>query len=475
MLNQDVLYLIFFEELQDDRKTLYSCLSVNKTWCEIIVPIIWKDPWKFLKEENEKLLLTIIISHLSDESRNNLSQGVDFLTHQYKKPLFDYISFCRHLNFNEIGRIIDTYILLEERRVSIKNDIINIFINENTRFTHLYIPHRFDNQIHLIPGAEQCFSDLQFLCCKTGTNEKVLVGLTKICKSIKELELSIGVFNNNYGIVKLIENQKRLYNIRFMTRDQYTDETFCINLENSLIKHANTIEYFKITRPLNTNILSSFINLKRLELVGKFKFRNITWNCLNNLFLPYLQSLKASFVPIDDLTNLIENTSGNLIEIKIDRTSHNEINNKRIIQIIYQNCPKLKYLKLLIRNTSSLELEKLLINCKCLNGLYFIISDLVDTFNWDNLFEMLTKLSPTSLFKFKFSYYYKQIDSESLKLFFNNWKGRHPMLLQMISRRNATNIEKYFDLIEKFKAEGIIKKYDYNTWYENAFEDFEWI
>ena len=36
-LNIDVLYLIF-QEFQDDRKTLHSCLLVNKTWCEIIVP-----------------------------------------------------------------------------------------------------------------------------------------------------------------------------------------------------------------------------------------------------------------------------------------------------------------------------------------------------------------------------------------------------------------------------------------------------
>src|SRR6266536_3289067 len=130
-LNIDILYLIFFEELQDDKKTLYSCLLVNKTWSEIIIPILWKDPWK---DGNEKLLFNVIISYLSNESRNNLIQGIDFLTnHPYQKPLFDYIIFCRHLNFIEIERIIDMYIHLEEQRFSIKNDIINSFINEKTR------------------------------------------------------------------------------------------------------------------------------------------------------------------------------------------------------------------------------------------------------------------------------------------------------------------------------------------------------
>src|SRR6266498_3169091 len=105
-LNRDVLYLIL-KELQNDEKTLCSCLTVNKTWCEIIIPILWRDPWKYLK--GEKLLLNLIISHLSDESKNNLIiQGVDFSTNFYQRPLFDYISFCRHLNLNNLNKMINT-------------------------------------------------------------------------------------------------------------------------------------------------------------------------------------------------------------------------------------------------------------------------------------------------------------------------------------------------------------------------------
>src|SRR5438046_1302425 len=55
----DVLYLIL-QELQDDKITLHSCLLVNKTWCEMVIPILWKNPWKNLKRENEKLLLNVI-------------------------------------------------------------------------------------------------------------------------------------------------------------------------------------------------------------------------------------------------------------------------------------------------------------------------------------------------------------------------------------------------------------------------------
>src|SRR2546421_12555375 len=109
MLNRDILYLIF-EELQNDndsRKALHSCLSVNKIWDEINISILWKNPWKYLKMGKEKLLINVIISHLSDESRDNLISYTNPLTHSYQRPLFDYISFCRHLDLNMIQMIIN--------------------------------------------------------------------------------------------------------------------------------------------------------------------------------------------------------------------------------------------------------------------------------------------------------------------------------------------------------------------------------
>ena len=42
---------------------------------------------------------------------------------------------------------------------------------------------------------------------------------------------------------------------------------------------------------------------------------------------------------------------------------------KRHIRAIYQNCPNLKYLKLIFENTDFSELKELLINCRYLNGL----------------------------------------------------------------------------------------------------------
>ena len=84
-------------------------------------------------------------------------------------------------------------------------------------------------------------------------------------------------------------------------------------------------------------------------------------------------------------------------------------------------------------------------------------------------------LNQYCLFKLKFSFnMYQKPSSESLRLLFESWKGRHPMLLQTISRDPFTSAYDYFGLIEKYKVEGIIKNYD-NGFRGRNFEDFEWI
>ncbi|CAG8645189.1 16933_t:CDS:2 [Rhizophagus irregularis] len=396
-LNKDILYLIF-EELQDDIKTLYSSLSVNKTWCELIVPILWRNPWKFLTNRSEILLFNVIISHLSDESKNNLMiQDNDLFKILLQKPLFNYISFCRHLNLNSI-------------------DLIIYFIE-----------------------PKRCFSEIVFLSCNTNrVNGNVLIGLAEICQSIKELELTIEPSNNSYEIIKLIDASKKLINVRLKIIDTVVilctsiyypilnnlydiEESFHIILENSLMRHAHTIQYFKIEAPPATKILSTLINILR---------------------------------------NLIVNTNGSLTKISIDYIFHNKTDNENIIKAINQSCPNLMFLKLVFKIENILELEKLLIKCQYLNGFYFHILNLLDL---DKLFEVLTRSSPTSLFKFKFNITsHEQITLVSFKLLINNWKGRHPMLLQIYPCESTDYL---------FDSE-IVKRFDYLQINSEDFECF---
>ena len=94
-LNEDALFLIL-EELKYDSYSLYSCLLVNKNWCKIVIPILWKNPWKYLKKRKKSSLFDIIILHLSNETKKNLGdKGIIHLPTE--KPIFNYISFMYNI------------------------------------------------------------------------------------------------------------------------------------------------------------------------------------------------------------------------------------------------------------------------------------------------------------------------------------------------------------------------------------------
>src|SRR6266480_6989701 len=184
--NKDVLFLILVE-LQNDRKSLYSCLLVNRTWCETTIPILWKDPLKLCPSDNKRILFDVILLHLPEESRDNLkNQGIVLLTKLCQRPLFNYISFWRYLNL----RIFENMIAVKSEASIIRREILKLLINENTKFTHIYMNTPLLNyRVHLISGAERCFSELKFLQINKFdyNSQDVLEGLARISKSVKKI------------------------------------------------------------------------------------------------------------------------------------------------------------------------------------------------------------------------------------------------------------------------------------------------
>lgn len=84
--------------------------------------------------------------------------------------------------------------------------------------------------------------------------------------------------------------------------------------------------------------------------------------------------------------------------------------------------------------------------------------DYILLINVNDLFKILAISSPTNLFRFKFINW--PIGKDSLNRFFDNWKGRCPILIQS---------SPYIDIMESYKEEGTIKHYSHLHG-----EDFEW-
>ncbi|RGB25761.1 hypothetical protein C1646_771317 [Rhizophagus diaphanus] len=466
-LINDVLYSIF-EELSNDKKSLYSCLLVDRTWCVVAVPILWKNPIRtdnpnYLSEKAVCALYNVIYSHLSVELREYLKRRKSD-TETYQHPSFNYINFWRHLDFDHLNCIIDRKLIrtFNDSNMSIiRNEILKLFINRDTKFTHLSIYINYDYKlypIHQISGTEHCFSELESFCYKGNNDQSILEGLARICKSIRKLVFEIICCpTDNSGFIKLIEVQKNLNDVCIIHIYDGDDpnNSFFKTIEQILINHANTLKYLKIDWKPITRFLSYLVNLLSLEIrIPHSVYYNEPDN-LKNLSFPILRILKVRQIPSKIITNLIESTKGNLVKVKIYCDSVNNI--KRLIQAIYQNCPNLEYLKLLLLSNADLifpEFENLLIKCKFLSELVFKTYDA--KFDWVNLFSILTKSSPISLINFKFDFIKVQ-DIKYITLFLDDWKDRYPISLRL----NNNNINYYAEVkqqLQDYKTKGIIKK-----------------
>ncbi|PKY32250.1 hypothetical protein RhiirB3_450302 [Rhizophagus irregularis] len=489
-LNKDIILLIL-EELQDDYKTIRSCLLVNKDLCETTIPILWKNPTRKDHINNEKSFLQVILSHLSEKSRNNLKkQGFEFFEDQ-RPLLYNYISFWRHLDLNFLECIITNHPNIKYNHSDIiykvGNEILNLF-NMNTKFISLSIQNL--DRIH-ITGTESCFSELKYCSCDVKINSNVLESLAITNTSIKKLIFEINHLKNNPGIIRLIEAQKSLKKVNFgnifvenrhetyfsiiRAQEELKDlavldrngfiiyDTYFKTLEESLIKCADTIQYLKIRWIPITNYLSYLINLVSLKIQPTHKAH---FKHLENLFLPHLKCLKTRYISSKILASLIENTKGQLNKISI--LFQNTTDNEKLIQVIYKNCPNLSYLQLSLVDSDIPEVENILIHCQFLIELEIMELNEFSPFekdDWNKLFEILLRSSPINLFKFKF--FSRNIENklEILKLFLDSWKDRHPIILQTITLEyelDKLELQVLKDQLQMYKVESIIKNYDFD-------------
>src|ERR1043166_4684118 len=98
LLPADVVSEIL-QHLKDDTETLCSGLFVNRLWCHVVVPLLWRDPWAIAKSRQRYEayeFLSVLCGCLSEESKNLLLDlGVVF---QIQYPKFNYASYIRVIN-----------------------------------------------------------------------------------------------------------------------------------------------------------------------------------------------------------------------------------------------------------------------------------------------------------------------------------------------------------------------------------------
>src|SRR5438045_109017 len=206
-LNKDVLFLIF-EELQDDSKSLFSCLMVNRIWCETVIPVLWRNPWRYgINYSNKSYLFTIFISYLPNDIKEFLvSEGIQLPSASSQLLLFDYLSFCKSINAKIMNRIISTGTSSDYDQFLLQQEFYNILMRKCSELKYLDMGSIKHQIIYFLEAKTRLDSPCE-LSCDTSTDVSYFYGLANVCKYIQKIIIINTNVKVNHGIAKLIEVQ----------------------------------------------------------------------------------------------------------------------------------------------------------------------------------------------------------------------------------------------------------------------------
>ena len=383
-LNKDIFFLLF-EELQNDSKTLFSCLLVNRLWCETVIPILWRNPWCFediINYQNKSSLFYIITFSLPDDIKEFLkSQGILI---SYQSPLFDYLSFCRSINMNVIKNIISIGSSLTHNQFLLQQEIYSLFMRKFPEIKYLDM-RSIEHQIFYFPKAKTCLGSLVELKCDVSIDPVYFYGLAYICKDIQRF-IIINNINPNInvnidGIVKLIESQKNLkyfgWKDDFIRNRGFDDFDFKVIYEKTFLaleKNVDTLNHLVISFhfhdflyiPIPIN-LSKFHKLKTLEINAP------SYEVEGQLRKSVYQNLEVlqidDYIDYNAVKYVIKNSGGHFRKILIE--GYFDLNDWEDDdpRMIYENCPLIEYLPFIFSSSNFIEFEKLLKTCQKLKGL----------------------------------------------------------------------------------------------------------
>ncbi|POG58237.1 uncharacterized protein OCT59_028802 [Rhizophagus irregularis] len=468
-LNLDC-FVIIFNELRD-KKSLHSCLLVNKEWCHLIVPILWKNFFYYEEiEEDKTIFYNTILSLLSSSTKQILNDN-DIklpLTKFLKPPLFNYISFCKFPKYDIVNGIISMILKNNnnhDKRYLLEQEIYKSFIIQCKNIKELY--WKTSQPLPLFPGASTCFSQLHKLNINLDyVNSNSLQEMAKYCKSLNEL--SVRNPKDSTGLISLIDAQKNLKEI-FLYSIKFRERTY-EKLSNTLSRKVNLLKLeLSNIIIIPPSFLKSLINLTTIyiffnevdEQDDDIKKIKEFQRCLAISEFPNLQFLSIYWLlSFKELAKLIEKTNENLLHLDIYNTHRNVKNTGMLIISIANNCPKIKTLRTYIEPKDFIYVKSLLLNCKYLevvkfDSLYAFIN-LNDNILGDELLNILAEFSPKFLTNITISAIWKYSIDGFIRLF-ESYKERNLRHFNLCKNYDYDITEDHKVIIKKYIDEGIIR------------------
>ncbi|CAI2178774.1 19407_t:CDS:1 [Funneliformis geosporum] len=376
-----------FEHFLKDKHSLFSCILVNKTWCEIVVSILWSEPFQIIKEPSATLITTYLSCLDVNEREILIKSGIDLSNLLKRKPSFEYASFLRHLKYVDFYESSSAW-LPDSNKDSTKiftitRELCKLFI-KCSKILSLNInlellPHPPDNADYMLipcfPNAEISLLQLQeFNCCGTFDKKEIFMALSQRCRNL--ISLSIDYYLDDIiktsaptKLAQLIKSQRSLQKFKIQT--YYRSLSKIIPALESQQKTLREIEF----RGINFEDGVTFAPLvacKNLEVLIFMKCDNVKNEATKPLETAHFPKLKKLTLHVDHnppltLSSFIINNNDTLQEISLGWPPiYDSQEDPKIIETIIQYCHNLIIFD---AHLQIHQLKSLLISCNKLEKL----------------------------------------------------------------------------------------------------------
>ncbi|CAG8645799.1 10357_t:CDS:1, partial [Funneliformis caledonium] len=411
-------------ELVDDRYSLYTCLFVNRLWCELSARILWRYQAYHSLWRCPKVLITLV-SCLPKDSKEYLLKNK--ITIPPQTPSFNYASFCRVLSVDIIddmihhtfGRHPNIYSTNINNKHLIWQELFKSYMNNIPSLRVLKNLSQASN-VNFINyhGAKDCLRHLSVLKCGSEVNSEFFLQMSKFCNNIQSISLKFE-FEISNGLSEFISSQKNLKSISIINNVNWSNWKVILP---SLSKHADTLTEMKI---------------KGYGFYGSLAFI-ATFTKLHKIFI--------SSCGFDDLKDLRQVTFPHLKILKIPGIYPNlenlgyflEINGKNLIEFdigafhilpeldLAKLCPNLKIYSM-VDDVDDMRI--IFKSCQQLESITVRVYELL-LISEKEILEIVVSNSPKEFYELKL-YYADVIESkltpEDLETFFVSWSHRRPL------------------------------------------------
>lgn len=291
----DVLAEIF-EHLQYDLKSIYSCVKVNRMWCKIATPILWRYPtqheprskkgkfWPCISRTVLACLSGNSIKHTQKLYESNKNIYLPFLQSRSPPPLFNYILFWKILTHSDIKNIKKTIFFWDTSIQAdyIEDELYRNFLSNGSRLKHFQLPSNV--RLTKYPETQYTLMNLQYLRCDASISANYYNELAVHCCTLRKLCVDIWGKDND-GLANLIRSQNALQH--FEIHSQIIQ--IYPMIADALSTQVESLKYLRIVgNPcFKSDVIGKFKKLKTLSLENF----NHNVEILENLNFPELENL----------------------------------------------------------------------------------------------------------------------------------------------------------------------------------------